>query len=77
MAVSKVKGQINETTGKLTGDKGLQAKGKIEKGAAEVKEIVGGAVHYVTDLIGDVLNLVTDTAHDVYGGFRRLIRKVF
>jgi uncharacterized protein YjbJ (UPF0337 family) len=46
MTVAKMKGQLKETTGKLTGDTGTQVEGTLEKGVAEVKRVVGGAADF-------------------------------
>lgn len=77
MGISKIKGQIKETTGKLTGDTGLEAEGKIEKGAAEVSDAVGGVVGYVTDMFGTVVNTVAGAINGLYEGVRNTIRKIF
>lgn len=52
-AADKVKGAIKETAGKVTGDKKLQAEGKIDKAK--------GAAHNVA---GDVKDAVRDAADD-------------
>ena len=62
MTVAKVKGQIKETTGKVTGDTGMQIEGTIEKGVAEVKKAVG----YIADLVGDGINTVTNWKESFY-----------
>lgn len=77
MSVEKMKGQMKEATGKLTGDKGLEAEGKIETGVADVKGAVGGAVSYVTDVAGSVFNTVAGVVSDLYEGAKKMIRKVF
>jgi uncharacterized protein YjbJ (UPF0337 family) len=74
---AKMKGQIKETTGKLTGDKGMEAEGKFEKGVAEVKRVVGGAVDYVTEVVGDGINTVTNAITDVYRSAKKTISKLF
>jgi uncharacterized protein YjbJ (UPF0337 family) len=45
----QMKGRVKEATGKLTGDDDLERKGKVERGAGEVKEKVGDAVDAVKD----------------------------
>ncbi len=76
MSVSKIKGQIKETTGKLTGDKALEAEGKIEKGVAEVSNAVGDAANYVLDIFGSVFNTLVGVFNNLYDGVRNMIRKV-
>jgi uncharacterized protein YjbJ (UPF0337 family) len=39
----KMKGAIKETAGKLNGDKGLEAEGKIDKAKGDVKDAVHNA----------------------------------
>ncbi len=77
MSVSKIKGQIKETTGKLTGDKTLEAEGKIEKGVAEVSNAVGDAANSVLDIFGSVFNMLTGVVNSLYDGVRNTVRKVF
>lgn len=77
MSVEKMAGQVKETTGKLTGDKGMEAEGMFEKGVAEVKGAVGGAVNYVTDLAGTLVNGVTGAVSDLYEGAKKMVQKVF
>jgi uncharacterized protein YjbJ (UPF0337 family) len=52
-AVNTVKGTVNEGVGKLTGDRKLEAKGKVQK--------VQGAVQ---DRLGDVQDTVRKAGHD-------------
>ena len=40
-AVDKVKGAIKEAAGKLTGDKKLEAEGKLDKMRGEARDVVG------------------------------------
>jgi len=40
-AVSTVKGTVNEGVGKLTGDKTLEAKGKVQKVQGKVQDGLG------------------------------------
>ena len=40
-AVDKVKGAIKEAAGKLTGDKKLEAEGKLDKMKGEARDVVG------------------------------------
>ncbi len=47
----KVKGQIEQTVGALTGDKKLERKGKLDKAKGDVK----GAVEDVKQAIKDAL----------------------
>ncbi len=75
MSVEKVKGQIKETTGKITGDTGLEVEGKFGKGVAEVKEVAGAAVDYLTDMAGAVVNVVTGTVSDLWAGVKKMLRK--
>jgi uncharacterized protein YjbJ (UPF0337 family) len=52
-AADKVKGAIKETAGKVTGDKDLEAEGKLDKAK--------GAAHNVA---GDVKDAVRDAARN-------------
>jgi len=52
-AADKVKGAIKDTAGKITGDKKLQAEGKIDKAK--------GAAH---DVAGDVKDAVRNATDD-------------
>ena len=74
---AKMKGQLKETTGKLTGDTGMEAEGKFEQGVAEVKRVVGGAVDYVTEVVGTGINTVTNAITDVYMSAKKTIGKLF
>jgi uncharacterized protein YjbJ (UPF0337 family) len=40
-AADKAKGAIKEAAGKLTGDKKLEAEGKLDKMKGEVRDVVG------------------------------------
>ena len=40
-AMDKVKGAIKEAAGKLTGDKKLEAEGKLDKMKGEARDVVG------------------------------------
>ena len=40
-AVSTVKGTVNEGVGKLTGDKKLEAKGKVQKVQGKAQDVLG------------------------------------
>jgi uncharacterized protein YjbJ (UPF0337 family) len=42
-AAKEMKGTIKEATGKLTGNRKLEAEGKVEKAAGEVQSTVGKA----------------------------------
>jgi uncharacterized protein YjbJ (UPF0337 family) len=77
MSISTIKGQIKETTGKLTGDTGMQVEGTLEKGVAEVKRVVGGAVDYVTEVVGTGINTVTHAITDAYNSAKKTIGKLF
>ena len=74
---AKMKGQLKETTGKLTGDTGMEAEGKFEKGFAEVKRVVEGAVDYVAEVVGTGINTVTNAITDVYKSAKKTIGKLF
>jgi len=74
---AKMKGQLKETTGKLTGDTEMEAEGKFEKGVAEVKRVVGGAVDYVEEMVGTGINTVTNAITDVYMSAKKTISKLF
>jgi len=73
----KMKGQIKETTGKFTGNTGMEVEGKIEKGVAEVKRVVEGAVDYVTEVVGAGINTVTNAITDVYRSAKQTVSKLF
>ena len=77
MSISTIKGQIKETTGKLTGDTGMQVEGTLEKGVAEVKRVVGGAVDYVTEVVGTGINTVTHAITNAYNSAKKTIGKLF
>ena len=51
-AADKVKGAVKDTAGKLTGDKKLQAEGKIDKAK--------GAAHNVAGDVKDAVRNATD-----------------
>ena len=74
---AKMKGQLKETTGKLTGDTGMEVEGKFEKGYAEVKRVVGGAVDYVADVVGTGINTVTNAIADVYKSAKKTLSRLF
>jgi uncharacterized protein YjbJ (UPF0337 family) len=74
---AKMKGQIKESAGRLTGDTGMEAEGKFEKAVAEVRRAAGGAVDYVTEVVGTGINTVTSAIADVYRSARKTIRKLF
>ena len=74
---AKMKGQIKETTGKLTGNTGMEVEGKIEKGVAEVKRVVERAVDYVTEVVGAGINTVTNAITDVYRSAKQTVSKLF
>lgn len=42
-AAKKAEGQVKETTGKLTGDRKLEAEGKLKKAEGDVRKAVGDA----------------------------------
>ena len=77
MNSEKVTGQLKETTGKLTGDKGMETEGKIERAVGEVKGAVGGAVSYVVEMVGAAANTVIGVIGDLYEGAKKMGRKVF
>ncbi len=77
MGIDRMKGQIKETTGKLMGDKRLEAEGKIEKGAAEVIKAAGNAANHVMDMAGAVINTAIGVINELYEGIKKLGRKVF
>ena len=77
MTIAKMKGQIKETTGKIIGDTGMEAEGKFEKVFSDVNRAVGGAVDYVTEVVGTGFNAVTNAVTDVYKSAKRTISKLF
>ena len=48
-AGDKLKGNIKETAGKITGDSKLQAEGKADKAGGAVKNFVGGVKDSIRD----------------------------
>ncbi len=40
-AAKQAEGQVKETAGKLTGDKKLEAEGKLDKAEGEVRKVAG------------------------------------
>jgi uncharacterized protein YjbJ (UPF0337 family) len=50
-AAKELKGTIKEAAGKLTGNKKLDAKGKIEKAAGETQSAVGKGKDAVRDAL--------------------------
>lgn len=42
-AARKAEGQIKEAAGKLTGDRKLEAEGKLKKAEGDVRKVVGDA----------------------------------
>ena len=69
-------GRVN-CPARRTGDKGTEAEGKFEKGVAEVKRVVGGAVDYVTEVVGDGINTVTNAITDMYKSAKKTISKQY
>jgi uncharacterized protein YjbJ (UPF0337 family) len=49
-AADKAKGTIKDTAGKLTGDKDLQAEGKLDKAKGDVHNIAGNVKDAARDL---------------------------
>ena len=49
-AADKAKGAIKETAGKVTGDKELQAEGKLDKAKGEAHNIAGNIKDAARDL---------------------------
>lgn len=47
----QVKGRVKEAVGDLTGDKDLEAEGKVDRHAGEIKEKVGEVKDKVEDLV--------------------------
>jgi uncharacterized protein YjbJ (UPF0337 family) len=50
-ATDKIKGNVKETAGDLTGDDSMKREGKADKAGAEVKEKVGEVVDKVKDVL--------------------------
>ena len=59
-AADKVKGAIKEGTGKLTGDRDLEAEGKLDKAKGDAHRIAG-----------DVKDAARDARDSIKGGDRR------
>ena len=47
-----LKGRVKEAGGDLTGDKGLQREGKVDRASGKVKDAVGGAADKVKGVVG-------------------------
>lgn len=47
----QIKGSVKEAAGKVTGDKKLEAEGKVEKTSGKVQNAVGGAKDSVRDAV--------------------------
>ena len=52
-AAQQIKGSIEKAVGKLTGDKKLEAHGKIDKAAGSVRTAVGEAKDTVREVVKD------------------------
>lgn len=52
-AAQKIKGGIKEAVGKMTGNRKLEADGKIDKAAGSVRQVVGEAKDVVRDVVKD------------------------
>lgn len=50
-AAKKVRGSIEETIGKMTGDAKLEAEGKADKAAGKVQNAIGGIKDTVRDAL--------------------------
>ena len=50
-AAKKIKGAIEETIGKVTGDAKLEAEGKADKAAGKVQNAIGGVKNTVRDAL--------------------------
>jgi uncharacterized protein YjbJ (UPF0337 family) len=48
----KLKGDLKETGGDLTGDQDLKNEGKVDKAAGNVKDAVGGAADKAKGIVG-------------------------
>ena len=60
MSVDKIKGQVKETTGKVTGDKELEAEGKADQVVADVKDAITGASETVAGVAESIKDAVTN-----------------
>ena len=49
--VDKIKGRAKEAVGKLTGDKHLEMKGKVDRASGKVKEMTDVAADKVKEVI--------------------------
>lgn len=47
----QIKGTVKEATGKVTGDRKLEAEGKVEKAGGKVQNAIGGAKDTVRDAV--------------------------
>ena len=77
MRIGKLKGQVKEITGRITGDKGLEVEGKIEQGAADAIKAVGEAASVFTDKAGALINSILEAVNNLYEGVKNWSRKVF
>jgi uncharacterized protein YjbJ (UPF0337 family) len=63
--IDKVEGQVKETVGKVTGDKRLEAEGKVEQASATVREKVAEITADVAEAVGNVVERVSEVASDI------------
>jgi uncharacterized protein YjbJ (UPF0337 family) len=68
--VSKTKGYVKETTGKVTGDRELEAEGRVESTVASLRQGTGDAMGKARDVAGDAAGKARDVAGDVAGKAR-------
>lgn len=59
-SMDKVTGKVQESWGKLTGDKQTEVKGKMRQAEGSVREGVGDAERNLDDKVDDVRDRVSD-----------------
>ena len=56
----KAKGKVKETVGVATGDRQLEADGKLDSAKGKVKEVVEDAKRVIKDAVDDIKNRRSD-----------------
>jgi uncharacterized protein YjbJ (UPF0337 family) len=65
--IDQAKGDVKTATGKVTGDRDLEAQGRAESTAAGLRKDAGDAADRAKDAAGDVADRTRDMARDVQG----------
>ena len=63
--IDKAKGKLKEAVGKVTGDKQLEAEGKVEQAGATVREKAAEIKADVAEAVGNVIERVSTAASDL------------